>query len=221
MKNILLLDKIREFEQFPGNVKRDTYTSFFDQLTGHIEYFVREETATIQKPLLNFNQMKSKYSDSIQMLAFAYASLYTQLIGNITWTTGRLKLNVNSDGLNFVRSGLLTEFQVETPLGTLQVENKFGILRFVSCGYKVIGDFPLNKFVSVFEISVWKWIAITYIALSISILLLVGKSWSFVCNSGALCFIKVVLEQGDPFPRSLNRIKRFRFVICGTLLAGL
>ncbi len=35
------------------------------------------------------------------------------------------------------------------------------------------------------------------------------------------CLIKVLLEQGDPFPGRFINSEPFRFLICGTLLGGL
>jgi hypothetical protein len=80
--------------------------------------------------------------------------------------------------------------------------------------------FPLLKFISVFESSVWKWIAFTTLLLLFCIMNLTGRTRNFVNSYGLLCLFKVVLEQGDPFPVRLTNINRFRFIICSTLLAG-
>ncbi len=51
--------------------------------------------------------------------------------------------------------------------------------------------------------------------------LLTGSMCSPNVLNKVTCLIKILLEQGNPFPDRFAKSKSFRFLICGTLLAGL
>ncbi len=87
-----------------------------------------------------------------------------------------------------------------------------------------MSTYSFNEFWKVFDNNVWVWIFITLILLLAGIVRISGgavlssRIWS---GSKLLCLIKVLLEQGDPFPAILTKSLKFRFVIGSTLLAGL
>ncbi len=80
-----------------------------------------------------------------------------------------------------------------------------------------------DEYWKVFDNNVWVWIIITLIFLIVGIVrrsggnVFLARLWS---GSKLLCLIKVLVEQGDPFPAILTKSFRFRFVIGATLLAG-
>ncbi len=217
---ILKLDKRRDTEIYLGELLFSWQCSLYDfTLPSKIYYFIKNEPNAIKTPLQNFYKIKAKYSDNLKMLAFSYAHLYMWLLGNVT---EREDFELEKFGLlsGYKQNGMLLDVPFESQESSLTVQNTFGTLRFISCGSKGLEPFPFVQFVSVFEINVWKWIFIAAFAVCFCIVHFAGRAFAY-CSGIIICFIKVLLEQGDPFPQRLTNLTQFRYVLCGTLLAGL
>lgn len=116
------------------------------------------------------------------MLAFAYASVFALLAGNVTQNpdirlTGPNQMTYEYFDLEFRRVGSLIDFPVEVRNNMLQIPNNSMRLRFVSCGLKGTEGFNLLAFVSVFEKNVWKWIIITITVFVFGIVYITGRTW--------------------------------------------
>lgn len=192
-------------------------------LAEQIKYFADHETEAIQNPHANFNFIRNKYPEKLKILGFAYASLYILLLGNLTSRLSEQRIwnpDMHHFSLRYARIGIIGDIPFATNDGSMKIENKFGNLRFVSCGYKGIEPFPFSEFVSIFDTSIWIWIPITVLVTSFSIVHLQPSSFTMI-GLNCFYFIKVLVEQGDPFPSKQLKIYRLRFVICGVLLAGI
>ncbi len=185
-------------------------------LCKQIEYFQRTKHRIIA-PLTNLHKIKSRYLDSVQILAWSFTSLFTHLLGNHSI--------VDSPKWNYLtpRSVVLADSIYELFINVaLHFQNKFGSLRFVSCGARGFEYLQINQFVAIFENRIWTCILIVAILLTITMNVLTG-SMCLRLNSldKVVCLIMLVLEQGNPLPERFIRSRPFRFLICGTLLGGL
>ncbi len=77
---IRFVDKAKKQLAVPGILADDKVLSKFN-LDEQILYFIKSEPFAIQLPLQNLNRMRIKYPDKIQLLAFAYATLFKHLLG--------------------------------------------------------------------------------------------------------------------------------------------
>lgn len=231
MAALLFIDKGRQNEIFVGGVKSDASTYHFYRtesfrITNKIEKFSKHEKHLIVTPFKNIQKIQQKYHNKLDILAFCHAYLYTLLLGNVTsdWVVNpktNLKLNHRGLDLMFRRIGYINEDPFFQPTGTLKSEHTHGRLRFVSCGRMGIQPFHFFEFLSAFDSSVWKWIILTIVVLVFDLLYSTGRKWAVVFNNNLLFIVKVLLEQGDPFPQSMLSLPSIRYIISGFLLAGL
>lgn len=120
-------------------------------LSSQIACFAKHEKEAIKNPHENLYHIGKTYPGKLSMLAFAYASLYVLLLENVTSSISNTKLRpYNSEILNFLtnfeRNGALKDYPFASKDGSFEIENKFGSLRFVSCGSK------RNRTFSVFRV---------------------------------------------------------------------
>ncbi len=62
------------------------YGESMDQFTfsGKIKYFMETQKDLMKSPLKNLHRIKSWYLDKIDTLAFAYGSIFVDILGNVT-----------------------------------------------------------------------------------------------------------------------------------------
>ncbi len=196
-------------------------------LCKQIEYFQTTKYDTSIAPLKNIHKINTKYLNSVQVLAFAFTSVFAHLLGNHTTVIENLaekQSSIGTDVWNYLtpRSGCLAESLFYDPNVALHFQNKFGSLRFVSCGSRGLEDLQIGQFVSVFENKIWKCMLAVAIILTIAMNVLSGSMFLRLYTlDKVICLIMVVLEQGNPFPERFIRSSSFRFLIFGTLLGGL
>ncbi len=204
--HIAYLDQAQKFVAFPGMIESMDSLRLAEQI---IYYFQKEPEKT-KLPLKNLGRW-----DKLQMLGFAYASIYAIFMGNLTiyhW---------NYDAIDFKRLANIDEAEYEEYDLILRVRNTFGSLHFVSCGSRGVEPFPFSQFISVFEWQVWLCILISVVLLSIAMLKLCKTVKSIVLMTGPLSIFKILVEQGDPFPANFDKSRQSRYLMSGILLAGL
>lgn len=79
---ISLLESNQKLVAFPGKIESRVDSVL--GLSGQVAYFAEHEAEDIKMPLKFFDKMKQKYPNKLKMLGFAYASLYTCFMGNLT-----------------------------------------------------------------------------------------------------------------------------------------
>lgn len=104
---------------------------------------------------------------------------------------------------------------------TLKVPNTLSSLHFVSCGTQGTETLPFSELILVFDKHIWMCIIFSIILSYIYIVYSSEFRNILYFYRKYLYFIKVLLEQGEPFPASLLKVTRFRVLIAGNLLAGL
>ncbi len=180
-------------------------------------------TSTRQEIKFPLKYLQRKNLGPLEKLGFAYASIFTSFLGNVTSSKFR---TVKNPHYKYFIAYFTRWFYLRSPPYKLHnyaisASNEFGRLHFVSCGSRGIEPFPFIQFFSVFEWKVWVAIlvAITIFSVSINKLTNVGrKSVGFL--SGMLCMYKLLLEQGDPFPSNICKNNRLKLLVGGTLLVG-
>ncbi len=120
-------------------------------LDEQICYFILKEHNAIQLPLKNLHRVKKGYPDQIQILAFAYASLFKDLLGNVSW--GFIPTSVFSREL---QPSVFVE-PIEEQIG---IEFKFGQLQIVSCGSRGLEPISFLQIVTVFETPIWIFLVV-------------------------------------------------------------
>lgn len=119
------------------------------------------------------------------------------------------------------RRGYLEESLFNDENVALRLKNKFGSLRFVSCGSRGLESLQIEQFVSVYENNVWKFILAVLVLITVVMNFLRGSIFPLHSVTKITCLIKVLLEQSDPFPERFIKSEAFRFLISVTLLGGL
>ncbi len=220
-ENVALAQKYRLNKMYKGGLFCDGVNYF--SLCVQISYFEKNEKEFILSPLKNLHKIKTKYTDDIQTLAFAFASVLKHLLGNVTTKPGPHDAKFYEIRVLYFleRNIILKETLYDNRNSALGVEHKFGSLRFVSCGSRGLGNLQIKQFVAVFETYVWKWLLVFALILLVNMNLLKGSLCSLKLLEKLICLIKVLVEQGDPFPGRFIKLVSFRFLICGSLLGGL
>lgn len=88
--------------------------------------------------------------------------------------------------------------------------------RFITCGYRETAGMAFEELVSVYELEVWIWLGVTMTVVVLSWKCLMWLVWKLnvVCkirqgqqsarsSSGLFSLLKILLEQGDPFPADM------------------
>ncbi len=203
-------------EYLTGNRERN-------ELPGQIEYFLRNERKAILFPLKNFKRMMFKYSDKLKMLAFAYASILGSLLGNVTPNQYVKLRNSNykkfGNLVNLHMTVLIFEFENGGRFNHFGVQNVFGKLHFISCGSRGLEAYGYFQLISVFKRNVWIFLIVFIVVLATSIMKLYNGRLRFAyLLTSLLSIVKVLLEQGNPFPANFDKTQRLRILMSGILL---
>ncbi len=157
------------------------------------------------------------FDDDIQnRLAVAFASYFLDIFGNI--------INVAGTKYPFRNIFMVQDNLLYIPNPLLQLTNKLSPLSFITCNSQGYGALRFEEFWKVFDKEVWISTSIVTLILMLCFMVLSTKS-EVRLNQEKIVrklvyLIKVFVEQGDPFPTSIGRAPKFRFMIGGTLLAG-
>ncbi len=212
------MQKARISVMAPGELQEDLYKQF--SLSSQIKYFLENENIATRFPVQNFHQMSLKYLDKMQLLGFAYASLYPNLMGNITELSSTY---MDKNLVHYVKRLGVIEYSEDIDYSDyhLRISNDFAKMKFVSCGSKGLEPFPFLEFVSVFDNNVWITLLAAIYTFTYAIKIITGKFWNNGGYTGLMGILKILLEQSNPFPNSLLHLFRYRCTLCGTFLAGL
>lgn len=179
-----------------------------------IVYFIKNEQTAIKQPLKNFNQIKIRYPDKIQILAFAYASLFKNLLGNFTFNKAKVLETHEIYGLTRTFNPKISENPFENHI---RIEFKFGQLHIVSCGSRGLEPNSFFQIMTVFDTQIWILLVVFTVLVIFCSKHFIGISF----KASMLSILKVLLEQGGPFPENKETVNKLKFLFCGTLLAGL
>ncbi len=219
---ILLTEKAQSKAGITGVLQSSSTNPF--TLSTQIQYFVENEKRAIQSTLKYFYRISVRYVDKIKILGFAYASIYTTLMGNLTANPHKYLNDMDSYSLKirFKRLGFVMDTEnITIRYYDITIPNNFAKLKFVSCGSKGLEPFPFQQFVSVFEDEVWICIAVAGTILVLTISIITGKNVVVGLYNNLFGILKVILEQGHSFDTNPSNQVRLRLTWCGALLAGI
>ncbi len=184
--------------------------------SGIIRHFIETQKNALTLPLKNIHRVKSLYMDNTDKLAFAYASVFKDILGNVTSSKPETLIGMSLLGFERRIEFLILE-ENDIRNEDMTIEFKFGQLHIVSCGSRGIEPISFLQVATVFENGIWVFLFLIVISLTGFSYHLLRRSFS----ASLLSIFKVLVEQGDPFPENNKIIKKLKFVVCGTLLAGL
>jgi len=129
----------------PASFLSNAYSK--DKLAPKIVYFMEEEQEAIRLPFKNIWKLQHKYSNPIQILGMAYASVFTIFMGNVTafQDTPAITFEYGSFWNFLIKNARIDEYKDTDNNNALKTDNKFGSLRFVSCGSRGIEAFPFRQ----------------------------------------------------------------------------
>ncbi len=218
--SIFPFDQAQKLVAFPGEMSASSNLMF----GGLIAYYANQKGDAIKFPLKSLQTDTSlQFADKLNMLSFAYASIFIDFMGNITTHKTEEFKNPDYDYFTYYlkRVGRLIDWEYPEYLNVMRVNNVFGQLHFVSCGSRGIQPFPFPQFISVFKWEVWLIVLIAIALLSFAIVKLYkGGRSSHSLPIWPLSIYKVLVEQGDPFPENFDKSKPMRYIMAGIFLAG-
>lgn len=91
-------------------------------------------------------------------------------------------------------------------------------LRIVGCGRKGLDSFQFKTLANVYDKSTWLGILASMVAFPLAIWILLQNN---IKQSSGMSVVKLLLEQGDPFPNSITRVKLVRIMLGLLLLMGI
>ncbi|CAL8129397.1 unnamed protein product [Orchesella dallaii] len=183
----------------------------------------------------------SSIQSETEKLAYAYATVLLSIMKNATYYSGALNGPGGAGGYNCDPKtesktpghtyGFHSVFSLETDIFTkftpygraVYIPIHLGALTFVSCGRRQLQSIPFSELVNVYDNSVWVCGVITLLVLMYILNRLIDSSNRQFCSffSQSLPLIKVLVEQGDPFPAAMLRNYRIAPVIAVFLLVGI
>lgn len=164
-------------------------------------------------------------------VAHAYASVWISLMKNYTIVNdvGDVCINGRKFANGFTSSDddkrevssikldvylYLNETLFDFPL---IIHDKLNRLKFVSCGYRVdIMTHDAYQFVAIFDKLSWILILLSFLVFAVVVKIRLSSN-----TDGIVIFLKLLLEQNEPFCEKLTRIGRWRYPIALFLLVGI
>lgn len=176
LKELARIDIAQKYVAFPGKIAASETL----KLGGQIVHYINYEPEAIKLPLKHMLKQNTKFSDKLQMLGFAFASIFVSFMGNLTVDTpaGFQIPEYEYFTMYLERNGKIVDVEYKVYHDAIRVPNLFGQLHFVSCGSRGTEPFPFVQFVSIFEWEVWLLILISISLLAITIFRLNGKKSS-------------------------------------------
>lgn len=174
---------------------------------------------------------KSESTES-QLVITGYASVWLSVLGNFSYL--RIKNKICDDGklVQFskqkVELGIYHTFmptvisidQSTTPYLTI-VSTIFNDLRFITCGYRGLNKLPFTELLKVLDTAVWLLLIITMVTNAIVLQKLSTYELRLTLAHSLLVPMKILLEQGSPFPGSLINNRRCKLLSVAVLLTGI
>lgn len=167
-----------------------------------------------------------------QQVEYAYASIWTSIMGNYTYhsihnrtcVNGKLKPTGRLSDSEIVKItlGSKQHFQYNTggQLYAVDLSNLVDRLKFVSCGQRGFGDLPYKELLRVFDNNVWAMILVVIFALACSISGVLCGGMGLIVHMIFTC-IKVFLEQGTPVVEKYTKNIQLRFILGPFLLLAM
>ncbi len=191
----------------------------YDTLIRKITYYMRlavgRHRSYTLRELLSLKKL-SKFENSVQdRLAMILASYMMNILGNVSKPIAHK--------FPYEKRYWISYDVTRNPNTAIQITDNLSSLKFITCKSRGLSSFPFEEFWKVFDNNVWVWMFIALLLLLVGIMRLSGRRFftsTFWSGSKVLYLIKVLMEQSNPFPESLIKQLKFRFLIAGTLLAG-
>lgn len=166
----------------------------------------------------------------IQQVEYAYATVWTSLMGNYTYisdvhnkqcTNGKLVdkiISIRTDIATITFRGTRhLQYNTGRYLYPVDLPNLVDRLKFVSCGERGFTSLAFGELLGVFDHNVWIMLVISVFAVACSLFGLISGSTEFL-TSILLTLSKILVEQGNPFSGRFVNNKKLRIILAIYLL---
>lgn len=197
------------------SIYREGRNEFFDNVAGEL---LKCENLKI----VSHTQIFS-HKTRTQQVEYAYATVWTSIMGNYTYFGEGNKQCLNGfflndqtiSGSNFIVTFRGTRHLQYTTGGYLypvDLPNLVDRLKFVSCGERGFTTFAFGELLRAFDHYVWTVLIISVIAFACSIHGMVGGTVALF-PSILLTLSKILAEQGNPFSGRFLKNKKLRVIL--------
>lgn len=173
------------------------------------------------------------YDIRLLQVAYAYATVWTSIMGNYTYdiyqdfeyshsrcVNGRMENRIPSwqfgprKDIFIITLEGMRHFQYNTGgyLYPVDLPNLVDRLKFVSCGERGFTDLAYGELLRVFDYNVWIFLIISVIGVASSLSGLISGTLEDFAIS-LLMGSKALIEQGNPFSRRFLQIKKLRIIL--------
>lgn len=175
-------------------------------------------TCTVNEGYRKFWSAISSGSSAIDMVAISHASVWKSVIKNYTlaYTHEQGECKVMATANFYIKMFAGSYDKSLYTFGNYPTDTLTG-LRIIGCGRQGLSLLAFSELVSIFDIFIWLEIAAIISLVPVWIKLLWLKT-SITAN--IISVLKVILEQGNPFPGSVVNKFRLRCLLVLLLLMG-
>lgn len=168
-------------------------------------------------------------SDEARLVFSGYANVWRTILGNFSYIgmknqicdEGKLvKITNQKVDLEIyyeIKPTIFSTEETATPYLAI-VSSVFNDLRLLTCGYSGFEQLPFAELLKAFDKTVWLLLAITMVIISIIFQKFATLGLIFSLTQSALVAVKMLLEQGNPFPKTITVNSRFKLPAAVLLL---
>ncbi|CAL8121394.1 unnamed protein product [Orchesella dallaii] len=198
---------------------------------------VNYQLASCNKTLVHMKHFLSLPSHLSQMekLAKTYAHVWLSIMGNVTFTTTLTpKPNIvcyplsgeqKMEKASYHSIEISDEIFINTTLlgRAAHIPLHMSVLKFVSCGRPQLQSIGFEELINVFDSYVWLFSIISMLLLLFAMVRLSQKRHQVLFNikQYSLALLKVIVEQGDPFPKEPLVATPTRLMVAAFMLVGI
>lgn len=203
-------------------------------LIWRIQHQQEEESAKVFKLLSQCGNMrplpdKLWFSSRISWVEHGYADVWLSIMGNYTVVDSNgVKMQVQCSKDKSVKVEENDSVNVDLkfnpfPTNLYQfpyfIRNKWGTMRFVSCGKRGLTGIPFQELTNIFDKWIWVLILVYLLVPMVQLSFLSDKKIGS-CRQ-LMSSIKVLLEQGNPFTETVASGRKTKPIVGTVLLAGI
>lgn len=200
--------------------------SFLDNQNMHLISQVHKSLQICQK-----ESTPDELSD-VRRVATGYASVWLSILGNFSYYIDADKQIYDSCKVFKIKSRKMFDVQIEIKPTFIQPKNTpslypaiissvYNDLRLIICGYHRLEQLPFMELLITFDKYLWLALIICIFTLATVLKHFQGLPPNFSTVSGIVIQIKILLEQGNPFPHFMISNHQCKCITGTTLMMGI
>lgn len=164
------------------------------------------------------------YENPMESVGYQYAQVWKSMMGNYTLVRGHRAVGAceaNVKGTDLDAATRLVVFDLHPYVKDLLlfphvVQDGLSSLYFISCGAPSLTSLPYEELINTYDVHIWG-----STILSMAILALLMRTYFRKRQVPWAPSLKVLLEQGNPFPATVTKSHGVRFMVALYLLIGI